>query len=125
MVNTDPVRRYLSTTGCAHDVVEKGMEGLVNRWEEFAQSVKKGYPSGLNQYLNDMDVRQLISEAIEIASREQIEEFADRIRFADSLMKSSIVATPACLWGNNIAREEGWTPENNWWYFSKPINTSF
>jgi hypothetical protein len=25
-----------------------------------------------------------------------------------------------CLWGSEVAEAEGWIPEKNWWYFSRP-----
>ncbi len=25
-----------------------------------------------------------------------------------------------CLWGDETARQEGWTANKNWWYFSIP-----
>ncbi len=39
----------------------RGGEGLVRRWRDFVAQVEKGYPLGLDDYRNDLDVRTLIA----------------------------------------------------------------
>jgi len=37
-------------------------------------------------------------------------------------MRQLVVASRRCLWGDARARENGWTPEENWWYFTRPAD---
>lgn len=120
MTTLDPVRAYLRETGCGGQVVEEGLPGLVAKWERTVQAVANGYPLGLDDYLNDLDARQLLEEALEVATVAQQEEMAERIERADELMQSVTEPTTICLWGDEVAKEEGWTPQENWWYFARP-----
>ena len=118
----DPVREYLKEKGCARHVIEGSLTGLVENWEHLVISVGEGYALGLDDYLNDLDVRQLLEEALAVAAPDQRQTVTDRVREADETMKAALEPAGKCLWGDEVAEEEGWTAENNWWYFSKPIN---
>ncbi len=122
MNTPDLVREFLRKKGCAEHVVEGGLGGLVQKWEGVVESVKRGYGLGLDDYLNDLDGRQLLEETLAIAPREQKEESGERVRRADELMKTLVKPAGKCLWGNEVAETEGWTAEKNWWYFTRPIN---
>lgn len=120
MDNNDPVRAYLRETGCGAHVVEEGLSGLVANWERTVQAVADGYTLGLDDYLNDLDARQLLEEALLVATVEQHAAVIAQIERADELMQSVTEPTQSCLWGDEVAQEEGWTPEQNWWYFARP-----
>lgn len=122
MSTADPVREFLKEKGCAEHVVEGGLRGLVENWEGVVESVKKGYDLGLDDYLNDLDGRQLLEETLAIAPMEQKEESVERVRHADELMKTLVKPAGKCLWGDEVAETEGWTAEKNWWYFTRPIH---
>ena len=59
----DPVRRKLRERGAPEHIVSDGGEGLVRRWRQFVEQVEKGYPLGLDDYRNDLDIRTLIAFA--------------------------------------------------------------
>jgi hypothetical protein len=61
--NGDPVRRTLQERGAPEHIVRDGGEGLVRRWRQFVEQVEKGYPLGLDDYRNDLDIRTLIAFA--------------------------------------------------------------
>ncbi|MFN0087200.1 MAG: hypothetical protein ACKVX9_17565 [Blastocatellia bacterium] len=118
----DPVREYLREKGCAAHVIDGGLEGMVEGWEQIAQSVENGYSLGLDDYLNDMDIRQLIEESLSVATAAQRDAICDRVERADEQMRSLVERAEGCLWGDEVAEEEGWTARNNWWYFTRPLN---
>ncbi len=33
----------------------------------------------------------------------------------------STVPVTRCLWGMIVADEEGWSPDDNWWYYARPL----
>jgi len=117
----DPVRDYLRERGCGKHVVEGGLEGLVENWEKTVRSVEDGYSLTLDDYLNDLDGRQLIAEALAVAGDQQCAAINARLDRADEKMRNLTEPTEVCLWGEDVAEEEGWTPEENWWYFARPI----
>jgi hypothetical protein len=120
MSETDAVRRFLRGRGCPDDVVAGGIEGLIAEWERIAGDVERGYSLGLDDYLNDLDTRQLLEQALSFAPAAAREALAGRILAADERMKRCVAPTDECLWGRRVAEAEGWTPDENWWYFGIP-----
>lgn len=120
-MSDDAVRDFLREKGCAYQLIERGFVGLVESWEKVVQSVEEGYTLTMDDYLNDLDARQLLDEAMSVASAAELARFDDRIQQADDQMKSLTRRTGVCLWGDEVAEEEGWTPKKNWWYYSRPI----
>ncbi len=121
MAKRNPVSDFLKGRGCPARVVRGGLKGLVENWERIVECVAKGYRLGLDDYLNDMDGRQLLEEALAVAPERERERWIDRLRAADTRMKKQVVPAGRCLWGDEVAEAEDWSPEKNWWYFMKPL----
>jgi hypothetical protein len=117
---SDPVREFLRDKGCAQHVVSRGLEGLVGDWEETVESIAQGYEFGLDDYLNDLDGRQLIEEVMAINEVPNRLKYGDRVRRADERMRKLVRETDECLWGNAAAKRHRWSADKNWWYFSVP-----
>jgi hypothetical protein len=121
MQGKDPVREFLRKRGCPEHVVRLGLQGLVEVWEEVVRSVAEGYSLGLDDYLNDMDGRQLLEESLAVATAQEKRSILARVRKADADMRALIRPSGRCLWGDETARQEGWTERKNWWYYGRPI----
>ena len=78
------------------------------------------HPLGLDDYLNDLDVRQLIEDAWDHAGAAERRALEPRLIAADERMRALVHPVAECLWGDRVARREGWSAEANWWYFSLP-----
>ncbi len=118
----DPVRDYLRQSGAPYSVVAQGLRGLVENWERVVDQVVEGYPLTLDDYLNDMDGRQLLQNALDLAPDEVREVFLARVNDADNRIRLNLVPAGRCLWGSIVAEEEQWIHEVNWWYFEQPRN---
>jgi hypothetical protein len=116
----DPVRDYLRRSGAPYSVVAQGLRGLVENWERVVAQVLQGYNLTLDDYLNDMDGRQLLENALELAPEEVRIAFLPRVHDADMRVRLNLVPVGRCLWGGIVADDEGWTEERNWWYFERP-----
>lgn len=116
----DPVREFLTRKGSAEHVVQAGLAGLIEKWESVVESVRRGYNLGLDDYLNDMDVRQLLDETLELGGSEQA--YVERVRRADEMMRRLVKPIGRSLWGQKNAKDHGWSAEENWWYFAVPID---
>ena len=117
----DPVREFLRARGCPDHVVRGGLEGLVADWERVAQAVEQGYPlDTLDDYLNDMDVRELIAEAMVAVPKSLVDARAARLGAADARIRAALIPSGRCLWGEAIATSRGWKPAREWWYFMRP-----
>ncbi|MBI1764851.1 MAG: hypothetical protein HYR56_25860 [Acidobacteria bacterium] len=120
MSNNDPVRELLRERGSVAHVIEGGLAGLLESWETLVRTVEEGYTLGLDDYLNDLDVRQLLEDALAVAAVAERKAIVPRLQRADEQMQAQVQPTDVCLWGDEVAEEEGWTARNNWWYFSRP-----
>lgn len=116
----DPVRDYLRKSGAPYSVVAQGIQGLVENWERVVDQVIEGYPLGMDDYLNDMDGRQLLQNALDLAPDEVREAFFARVHEADGRIRPVLMPAGRCLWGSIVAEDEQWIDEVNWWYFEKP-----
>ena len=57
------VQAYLRDNGYPEHVVRGGRAGLIDRWREFVEQVERGYPLGLEDYRNDLDIRGILRQA--------------------------------------------------------------
>jgi len=121
MQGKDPVGEYLRKRGCPEHVIRGGLRGLAESWEEVIRSVEEGYSLGLDDYLNDMDNRQLLEEALAVAPSQEKKAAMQRVLRADAKMQTLVRPAGRCLWGDKTARQEGWTAKKNWWYFCRPV----
>ena len=119
---SDPVREYLQDRGCGEHIVRGGLAGLVEAWEQIVEAVADGYSLGLDDYLNDLDTRQLLAEAWDVAPLSEQQQFQARVDAADAQLKALLQPVEECVWGDEVAYEEGWTREENWWYYGFPRN---
>ncbi len=116
----DELRAFLEGRGCEAGVVTRGLEGLVADWESVAEALDRGYPlDTLDDYLNDMDARQLIEDALEAIPAAE-GALAMRLEVADRRVRSRLVPSRACLWGEHLAELHGWNADREWWYFMRP-----
>jgi hypothetical protein len=116
----DPVRDFLRQQGAPYHFISSGLRGLVENWERVADMVVKGYDLPLDDYLADMDTRELLANALDVAPPALRETFRDRITRADERMKAAVIPAGRCLWGQIVADEEGWREDREWWYFTRP-----
>ena len=92
---TDPeIQNYLRDNGYPEHVVRDGRAGLLRRWREFVGQVEKGYPLGLEDYRNDLDVRAIL----ELAGAGSGDASAAEIQELDERLKNMLVATSVRVW---------------------------
>jgi hypothetical protein len=120
MIARNRVHRFLTRRGSPDFVVEAGLAGLVRRWKETARAVRRGYPLGLDDYLNDLDGRQLIAEVLPLATPAERKKLRSRVIEADTVFRNHSTAVRFCLWGAREANRRGWTSRRNWWYYRLP-----
>jgi hypothetical protein len=118
----DPTQDFLKRRGVRPDLATGGLAGLIDRWAEVVGQLRAGYSLTLDDYLNDMDVRQLIEETLPHASVRAHKQATVRLFTLDEEAQSVLVLTPRCLWGPKVEAAKGWTPEQNWWYYAVPRN---
>jgi hypothetical protein len=101
------------------DVAE--LRDLIDQWAEFSAGLeRKDYTFDLDNWRNDVDVRELIEEALPMFSREEMGDHALKLDQADVAFKANTRPFRRCVWGHGTQKKEKWTDESNWWYFRTP-----
>jgi hypothetical protein len=99
------VDEYLRENGYPEHVVREGRAGLVRKWRDFVEQVERGYPFGLEDYRNDLDVRAILA----MAGAEDDEIFA-----LDEHLKKLLTACHQRVWES--------APGEPFWDFGYPRN---
>jgi hypothetical protein len=110
---------YLLECGLDRAVAEQGVGGLVERWEQIVSWIQDGYDLTIDDYLNDMDLRQLLDRSWELASPETQAAWRTRLTLADDRFKAETETSPP-LWGESVTEEEGYSPDRQFWFFRRP-----
>lgn len=114
------LEEFLRGEGASDLVVQGGLDMLLAGWERTVAAVEAGYGAGYEEYLNDLDGRQLLAQALERVTPDQAAVVGARLEALDQRMRASTTPVARCLWGMIVADEEGWSPGANWWYYARP-----
>jgi hypothetical protein len=121
MSGPDPVRVFLTERGLADEVVEEGADGLVGRWEQAAREAERErYPFGVEDWLNELDGRQLLHELHAAVPGALEGSLAARLEEADQRVHAATRVVVECLWGDALAKRMDWRPAREWWYWRSP-----
>lgn len=105
------------------DVAE--LQELIDQWARLASDLERqDYTFDLDNWLNDVDVRELILDALPMFSREEMGDHALKLDEADRTFMAATRDFKRCVWGHGTARKEKWTPQENWWYFRTPTRSN-
>ena len=98
---------------------------LIDQWAVFVRDLeRKEYTFDLDNWRNDVDVRELILEALPMFSREEMGDHALKLDDTDKTFMAVTRDFKKCVWGKGTARKEKWTAEKNWWYFRTPVRSN-
>jgi hypothetical protein len=101
------------------------LRDLIDQWSTLGADLeRKEYTFDLDNWRNDVDVRQLILEALPMFSREELGDHALKLDDADKVFVAATRPFRRCVWGAGTAKREKWTPQANWWYFRTPIRSN-
>ena len=105
------------------DVTE--LRDLIDQWAEFVGDLeRKDYTFDLDNWRTDVDVRELILEALPMFSREEMGDHALKLDETDKSFMAGTRPFKRCVWGHGTQKKEKWTPETNWWYFRTPLRSN-
>ena len=117
----DRVRQYLRRRGSAPSVVKGGLKGLLDHWESLVAAVDEGYNLTFDDYLNDMDMRDTLAGALEVATGDDRNAAEKKLEKLDARFHDMTVECRP-VWGEKNARENGHDPAEQWWFFRRPKN---
>ena len=101
------------------------LRDLIDQWSTFGTELeRKDYTFDLDNWRNDVDVRQLILEALPMFSREELGDHALKLDEADRGFMAATRPFRRCIWGAGNAKKERWTAQTQWWYFRTPMRSN-
>ncbi len=100
--------------------MDGGLEGAIDRWDAIARSARD-YDFTLDDWLNDMDLRDIIEGAMKSAEKSERHAVAPKLAKADERLREATAETGS-IWGDAMADAASWDPSRTWWYFRRPLN---
>ena len=88
---------------------------LLASWDDFVQSVERGYDDCVYEYTNDLNVRDLLSGLVSKLPRSTSEKLSAIIRPVDDRFVSATLKTERPLLS---------TDSSGWWWFRIPLRRS-
>jgi hypothetical protein len=88
----DDVRAVLRERGAAAHVVTAGAQGLIAAWRRFVDHVEAGYPLGLDDYRNDLDIRTLI----------EISGLSGEVAEEDARLRAILSHSEVVVWQSDV-----------------------
>ncbi|MCB0825641.1 MAG: hypothetical protein KDC26_05590 [Armatimonadetes bacterium] len=103
----------------------KPLDQLIEKWDEVARSIRRNGVADLDEYMNDLDLRQIIHDKLTVEEELISEDLIKTLGEADKNLMRATAEHTDCLWGQFNADDRGWTKEHNWWYWRIPPNAHF
>lgn len=116
------VREYCIKRDFAERVCNEGLDYLLETWKRTVNEISEGYRGLFDEFLNDMDGRQIISELMPFATEEERTRMLEPLASLDDSFLKGTRAVNVCIWGENQAAKHGYDLHQNWWYYRIPVN---
>ena len=115
----DALHRYLAARGLPAEAVRRGLRGLVSAWENVARGAAR-YDLTLDDWRNDLDLRDIIAGAVAVAPERDRHATHDALNRADALFRKGTVDTGRPLWGMSDQPADHAEGSLAWWYRRRP-----
>ncbi|MEP6762815.1 MAG: hypothetical protein ABJB66_00825 [Gemmatimonadaceae bacterium] len=102
----------------------EALREMVKRWTQIVADVGRGYALTFDDYLNDLDLRRQIDQRLwelELGETNVDEGIREVLADVDETFREVTVAMEENVWGDENARDEGWSAEREWFYYRMPI----
>ena len=119
-----PSRRlhdYLIERGLPPAVCRRGLPGLVSGWAAVACDAAR-YDLTLDDWRNDLDLRDIIAGAFELAPEDERIATRDALEGADLLFRDGTVDAGRPLWGSTEHHADAAEVARQWWYRRYPAH---
>jgi hypothetical protein len=115
----DAVTRYLADRGVSAEVRRKGLRGVVGEWSNVASKAAR-YDLTLDDWLNDLDLRDIIAGALSVAAEGERAAVRGTLDRADEVFRAATLQSPTSLWGSAEGMGGALAPVRQWWYYRYP-----
>ena len=95
----------------------RSLEDLIARWEQIAKYAAT-YNLGLDDWLNDLDLRDIIDRRIVETPAAIMSVLESRLNAADEGFRNATLEAKRSLWGPTAGADHH--ASRQWWYFRYP-----
>ena len=125
MTDQDPVDQYFADRGVSAGVRSKGLRGIVASWDAIVRNAER-YELTLDDWLNDLDLRDIIAGAMAVASNTTVADLREALERADDTFRAATIELQQSLWGvHGAGGARSHDPVAQWWYFRYPRRPGF
>jgi hypothetical protein len=117
----DLVAEYFVKRGVSENVQRKGLRGIIAEWEAIAHGAAH-YSLTLDDWLNDVDLRDIIAGALVVAPDHMRRDLQPVLARADDVFRAATVDAGQPLSGVFTDGADQPNPIRQWWYFRRPVN---
>ena len=123
------LQAYLAARGLPPEARQRGFHGLVLAWEKIARAAAR-YDLTLDDWRNDLDLRDLIAGALTVASEHDVLATRDALARADALFRAGTQETRRPVWTSAehpadpaaVHSTETGATASEWWYRRGPLH---
>ena len=115
----DALHRYLVARGLPIEARQRGIHGLVREWETVARGAAH-YDLTLDDWRNDLDLRDIIAGALLVAAAHDRREVHEMLERADAQFLAGTTDAGRSLWGMPDASTDEAAAPARWWYRRRP-----
>lgn len=119
--SSDAVAQYFAERGVSANAQSKGLRGIIAQWDAIARTAAR-YDLTLDDWLNDVDLRDIIAGALGVAPEHELHSTRDALDRADEAFRTATVETNRSLWGDTVGTADKHDPQQQWWYFRRPAH---
>ena len=117
----DRVSEYFEERGVSAGVRKKGLRGIIADWGAIAQSAAT-YDLTLFDWMNDLDLRDIIAGALAVASEGERDAVRDALERADHAFREATIPAARALAVASNEGDDARDPARQWWYFRYPAH---
>ena len=89
---------------------------LLEQWARTVDDVEHGYALTYEDYLNDLDVRRALDDAL-------LSDAAHKpLASLDARFQAATFPSGECVWGVENEKAEGWSRVAHWYYWRLPVH---
>lgn len=117
----DPVMHYFVERGVSAGVRSRGLRGIIAEWAAIAHNAAS-YDLTLDDWLNDVDLRDIIEGALAVAPERERKELSAVLARSDDVFRAATVPSVRSLCAQAKESATKYDPSRQWWYFRYPAH---
>jgi len=101
-------------------VIKNGLNYLIPKWKKFTNKVHENDGSIIEDYLNDLDTRNIIDKILPLLTEIEKASILQEVNFQDRQFIDRTFELKDCIWGVQNETIHGYTRQKHFYYYRAP-----